>query len=203
MKSGGTRSRRRRKREEGGGSYEMKGEKRLLAHVHATPSHVYGFFFFYLCTTRLQLFFSISNVDKCVLSLLPTFDLPFAWCTRLYALGGAARGKGKGEGEEEEGRGKKEGNGAIKRQSQASNFQVICFHHAGKMFRFASFCRHSFARLTFNRNPVLPVAAAVREDILRNNYGNVARSDGNFIVSHQLNGRTGGKTRVETKSRSI
>lgn len=48
MKSGGTRRRRRRKREEGGGSYEMKGEKRLLAHVHATPSHVYGFFFFFL-----------------------------------------------------------------------------------------------------------------------------------------------------------
>lgn len=74
MKSGGTRRRRRRKREEGGGSYEMKGEKRLLAHVHATPSHVYGFFFFfYLCTTRLQLFFSISNVDKCVLSLPSTY----------------------------------------------------------------------------------------------------------------------------------
>lgn len=63
-------------------------------------------------------------------------------------------GREEEEEEEEEG-GKKEGNGAIKRQSQASNFQVICFHHAGKMFRFASFCRHSFARLTFNRNPVL------------------------------------------------
>lgn len=202
MKSGGTRRRRRRKREEGGGSYEMKGEKRLLAHVHATPSHVYGFFFFftcarrdYNCSSRYPTWINVSSPY-----LRPTFRVVYSViCTRWCA----ARGKGKGEGEEEEGRGKKEGNGAIKRQSQASNFQVICFHHAGKMFRFASFCRHSFARLTFNRNPVLPVAAAVREDILRNNYGNVARSDGNFIVSHQLNGRTGGKTRVETKSRSI
>lgn len=96
MKSGGTSEEvDEEEEEEGGGSYEMKGEKRLLAHVHATPSHVYGFFFFFfflfpVCTTRLQLFFSISNVDKCVLSL-PTFDLPFVRCTRLYApLGGAA-----------------------------------------------------------------------------------------------------------------
>lgn len=97
MKSGGTSEEvdEEEEEEEGGGSYEMKGEKRLLAHVHATPSHVYGFFFFFfflfpVCTTRLQLFFSISNVDKCVLSL-PTFDLSFVRCTRLYApLGGAA-----------------------------------------------------------------------------------------------------------------
>lgn len=116
MKSGGTRRRRRRKREEGGGSYEMKGEKRLLAHVHATPSHVYGFFFFfYLCTTRLQLFFSISNVDKCVLSLLPTFDLPFAWCTRLYALGGVQLAE---KGREREKR--KKGGGRKKATAQSN-----------------------------------------------------------------------------------
>lgn len=164
------------------------------------------FFFFFTCARRD---YNCSSRYPTWINVSSPFYLPSTYlsptlvysviCTRWCA----ARGKGKGEGEEEEGRGKKEGNGAIKRQSQASNFQVICFHHAGKMFRFASFCRHSFARLTFNRNPVLPVAAAVREDILRNNYGNVARSDGNFIVSHQLNGRTGGKTRVETKSRSI
>lgn len=48
MKSGGTSEEvDEEEEEEGGGSYEMKGEKRLLAHVHATPSHVYGFFFLF------------------------------------------------------------------------------------------------------------------------------------------------------------
>lgn len=60
----------------------------------------------------------------------------------------------------EGGGGEKEGNGAIKRQSQASNFQVICFHHAGKMFRFASFCPPLVRAPYFqSRNPVLPAVA--------------------------------------------
>lgn len=164
------------------------------------------FFFFFTCARRD---YNCSSRYPTWINVSSPFYLPSTYLSRgvlgyMHSVVCSSRKReGRGRRGRRRGRGKKEGNGAIKRQSQASNFQVICFHHAGKMFRFASFCRHSFARLTFNRNPVLPVAAAVREDILRNNYGNVARSDGNFIVSHQLNGRTGGKTGVETKSRSI
>lgn len=123
---------------------------------------------------------SVSSVDKCVL-------LPSTYLSRARLLDGARRRS------REKGERKKEGNGAIKRQSQASNFQVICFHDAGKMFRFTSFCRHVLAPYfqsqsrcccsSLSLSLTLSLPFLLCEDILRNNYGNGVRSDGNFIVS--------------------
>lgn len=81
----------------------MKGEKRLLAHVHGTPSHVYSFFF-YVCTTRLQLFFSISNVDKCCVlpPYPPTFDLPTFRVVHSVMHARWCSSRKRGEKEEEE-----------------------------------------------------------------------------------------------------
>ena len=111
-------------------------EERLGAHVHAPFTRAR--FFSAVCTRARLHCSSVSNADKCV--LLPSTYLP---CARERAF---AREKSEKERKKERRKeGRKEGNGAIKRQSQASNFQVICFHDAGKMFRFASFCRHVLA----------------------------------------------------------
>lgn len=104
MKSGGTSEEvDEEEEEEGGGSYEMKGEKRLLAHVHATPSHVYGFFFFsssfspcarrdYNCSSRYPTWINVSS------PYLPSTYLSCGALGYMHHSVVQLRGKGGGEG---------------------------------------------------------------------------------------------------------
>ena len=102
--------------EEGGGSYEMKGEKRLLAHVHATPSHVYVFFFScarrdYNCSSRYPTWINVSSLPSTYLSCGA-----LGYVHSVVQL--AEKGVGREEEEEEE---EKEEEGERKKATAQSN----------------------------------------------------------------------------------